>query len=199
MNDGAKLTVSASSTDLQQHFALAGPQCACKSIEKREEETRGVNVNGASNIQKEGVSSTRRRSSLSDLTRIYQRSTDTGAFLLPNAIEESQQQAKISNDIEVVIKIGNVVPDFTLKSMNDEEYNLSDFRGSKVMLCFYKFKDCPGCAYRVASLIGSNRKLAWASKLKVNVKIFDPCTGLFNISNHKYIIRFIKGHHSISY
>lgn len=66
-----------------------------------------------------------------------------------------------------VIKIGSEVPDFKLISSEGNGCKLSDFRGTKVMLCFYTFTHCPVCAYRVSNLIGEFKKLAWASRLKV--------------------------------
>jgi len=64
-------------------------------------------------------------------------------------------------------KIGSVVPDFTLTSVDGEVHKLSEFRGSKVLLCFYRFVYCPFCAYSIANFVGHYKKLAWASKLKV--------------------------------
>lgn len=71
------------------------------------------------------------------------------------------------NAPEPNLKIGNVVPDFTLTCVDGEEHNLSDFRGTKVMLCFYRFSFCPICSYSISKLMGNYKKLAWASRLKV--------------------------------
>jgi peroxiredoxin len=60
-----------------------------------------------------------------------------------------------------------VVPDFTLSCDQGKIYRLSDFRGTKVLLCFYDYAHCPQCAYSVGNLMGHQKKLAWASKLKV--------------------------------
>mmetsp|Transcript_5806 Transcript_5806/g.14510 ORF Transcript_5806/g.14510 Transcript_5806/m.14510 type:complete len:140 (-) Transcript_5806:774-1193(-) len=65
------------------------------------------------------------------------------------------------------IKIGSVIPEFTLVCVDGQEHKLSDFRGTKVMLCFYSFATCPMCAYSISNIIGNYKKLAWASKLKV--------------------------------
>lgn len=69
------------------------------------------------------------------------------------------------------IEVGSRVPDFSLDCVNGEKVQLSDLLGSKVMVCFYNFAHCPGCAYSIKKLIGEHKKLAWASKLKV-VTIF---------------------------
>mmetsp|Transcript_36581 Transcript_36581/g.76771 ORF Transcript_36581/g.76771 Transcript_36581/m.76771 type:complete len:330 (+) Transcript_36581:42-1031(+) len=65
------------------------------------------------------------------------------------------------------VRIGRAVPDFTLACMDGLEHKLSDFRGTKVMLCFYKFAHCPGCAYAISKIVGNYKKLAWATKLKI--------------------------------
>ena len=69
--------------------------------------------------------------------------------------------------ISTDVKAGNRVPDFALDSIDGTKVRLSDFRGSKVMVCFYKFAYCPACAYNITKLLGEYKKLAWASKLKV--------------------------------
>ncbi|RAK12747.1 peroxiredoxin [Halanaerobium saccharolyticum] len=45
---------------------------------------------------------------------------------------------------EVGTEIGMQAPDFTLKNMNDQEVNLSDYRGQKVFLNFWA-SWCPPC------------------------------------------------------
>ena len=64
-------------------------------------------------------------------------------------------------------KIGDMVPDFTLMCCEGKTHQLSDYRGKKILLCFYDYAHCPQCAYSVGNLIGHQKKLAWASKLKV--------------------------------
>lgn len=71
------------------------------------------------------------------------------------------------NPLQWDAKIGSAVPDFTLTSVDGEVHKLSEFRGSKVLLCFYRFVYCPFCAYSIAKLVGNYKKLAWASRLKV--------------------------------
>lgn len=65
------------------------------------------------------------------------------------------------------VKVGTAVPDFILSCVDGQEHKLSDFRGTKVMLCFYRFSHCPMCAYTISKLVGNYKLLAWASKLKV--------------------------------
>ena len=72
-----------------------------------------------------------------------------------------------SKDTSQQLKIGEVSPDFTLSCDQGKVYRLSDFRGTKVLLCFYDYAHCPKCAYSVGNLMGHQKKLAWASKLKV--------------------------------
>ena len=71
------------------------------------------------------------------------------------------------DDAPCKIEIGSVVPDFCLKSVDGSTIKLSDFRGQKIMVCFYLFSHCGVCAYAIGDLVGEYKKLAWASKLKV--------------------------------
>jgi len=59
------------------------------------------------------------------------------------------------------------VPDFLLTCIDGRQHRLSDFRGKKVMVCFYRYSNCPACAYTISKLIGRYKTLAWASKLMV--------------------------------
>mmetsp|Transcript_2547 Transcript_2547/g.3874 ORF Transcript_2547/g.3874 Transcript_2547/m.3874 type:complete len:215 (-) Transcript_2547:213-857(-) len=65
------------------------------------------------------------------------------------------------------LKIGDTVPGFTLMSDQGETHRLSDYRGTKILLCFYDYAHCPKCAYSIGNLIGHKKKLAWAQRLKV--------------------------------
>ena len=71
------------------------------------------------------------------------------------------------SDITAHLKIGDMVPDFTLMCNEGKTHHLSDYRGKKILLCFYDYAHCPKCAYSVGNLMGHQKKLAWASKLKV--------------------------------
>lgn len=72
-----------------------------------------------------------------------------------------------NNNITAQLKIGDTAPDFTLTSDQGKTHHLSDYRGTKILLCFYDYAHCPKCAYSVGNLMGHQKKLAWASKLKV--------------------------------
>ena len=71
------------------------------------------------------------------------------------------------NDSTAYLKIGDIAPDFMLMSDQGETHHLSDYRGTKILLCFYDYAHCPKCAYSVGNLIGHQKKLAWAQRLKV--------------------------------
>ncbi len=71
------------------------------------------------------------------------------------------------SDSTAHLKIGDIAPDFTLMSDQGETHHLSDYRGTKILLCFYDYAHCPKCAYSVGNLIGHQKKLAWAQRLKV--------------------------------
>ena len=79
------------------------------------------------------------------------------------ANDEEKQDSEAVEDVS----IGVVMPDFSLTCLDGKEHKLSDFRGSKVLLCFYRMAYCPNCAYSVGKLMGRYKKLAWAAKLKV--------------------------------
>lgn len=59
------------------------------------------------------------------------------------------------------------MPDFMLTCVDGRTHKLSDYRGMKVMVCFYRYSYCPACAYTISKLMGHYKKLAWASKLMV--------------------------------
>lgn len=82
---------------------------------------------------------------------------------------DSRANAKQASDEADVqkIAIGNVAPDFTLTCREGKEVKLSDYRGTKVMLCFFRHAYCPAVANSIGKLVGNYKKLAWASKLKV--------------------------------
>lgn len=69
------------------------------------------------------------------------------------------------------VEIGSKVPDFKLLDADGYEHMLSHYQGSKVMLCFYRYGYCPIAAMSFGRLMGAHKKLAWASKLKVNVNM----------------------------
>lgn len=78
------------------------------------------------------------------------------------------------------ILIGEGVPDFTLHCNEGLVHKLSDFRGSKVLLCFYRYANCPVCATSINKIVGSYKKLAWAAKLKVVTVFFGANTEKLN-------------------
>lgn len=80
---------------------------------------------------------------------------------------ETRGATTAQNAADLGVKIGSVVPDFTLTCVDGQQHKLSDFRGTKVMLVFHRFAYCPLCAYTISLLIGNFKKFAWASRLKV--------------------------------
>ena len=81
--------------------------------------------------------------------------------------DDDERGEVIIGSVGPKIAIGSIAPDFNLSCMDGIVHKLSDYRGSKVMLCFYRFTLCPVCAYNIGTLVGHYKKLAWASKLKV--------------------------------
>jgi peroxiredoxin Q/BCP len=56
------------------------------------------------------------------------------------------------------VKVGDVAPDFTLKSQDGSEVSLSDFRGQKdVVVYFYPKDDTPGCTKEACAFRDSHQ------------------------------------------
>lgn len=90
------------------------------------------------------------------------------SFLLKSSAKRESQRAQDgSNKVGSVGSAGSTVPDFSLTGADGKQHSLSDYRGRKVMLCFYRYSNCPVCAYTISKLIGRYKLLAWASKLTV--------------------------------
>jgi peroxiredoxin len=57
-----------------------------------------------------------------------------------------------SKNIQMKIKPTQAAPNFTIKDVNGATVNLSDFKGKKVMLTFYRNVGCPVCNFRFHEL-----------------------------------------------
>lgn len=55
-----------------------------------------------------------------------------------------------------MVKEGDMAPDFTLPSDQDEQVTLSSFRGKKVVVYFYPKDDTPGCTKEACSFRDAN-------------------------------------------
>lgn len=55
-----------------------------------------------------------------------------------------------------MVKEGELAPDFTLPSDQDEQVTLSSFRGKKVVVYFYPKDDTPGCTKEACSFRDAN-------------------------------------------
>lgn len=60
------------------------------------------------------------------------------------------------------IKKGRPAPDFKAKNYLNDNVNLKEFRGKKVLLSFHVFASCPFCNLRVNEL--KNKYPAWSAK-----------------------------------
>ena len=60
---------------------------------------------------------------------------------------------------QYLLQRGDVAPNFQLQASDGSTMQLSDFRGKKVMVCFYRHPFCPICAYTVNNLIGHYKKV----------------------------------------
>lgn len=57
------------------------------------------------------------------------------------------------------LKEGQFAPDFTGVDIFGKEVKLSDFRGKKIILSFYRNVNCPFCNRRVHQVMGNNVRL----------------------------------------
>ena len=65
------------------------------------------------------------------------------------------------------LQVGDTAPDFTLKSDNNTDITLSDFKGQSVILFFYPRDNTPGCTKEACSVNDSFSNLK-----KAGVKVF---------------------------
>lgn len=61
----------------------------------------------------------------------------------------------LANDL----KVGDIAPDFTLKSQDGVDVSLKDFRGKKVVLYFYPKDMTPGCTKEACSFRDNYEKI----------------------------------------
>lgn len=51
------------------------------------------------------------------------------------------------------LRVGQQAPDFNVKSIQNGDIKLSDFKGKKILLCFFRNVNCPFCNMRVHQLL----------------------------------------------
>lgn len=51
-----------------------------------------------------------------------------------------------------MVEVGDLAPDFVLRSDGSEEVRLSDYRGQRVVLYFYPKADTPGCTKQACAI-----------------------------------------------
>lgn len=51
------------------------------------------------------------------------------------------------------LQSGETAPDFSAKTIDGTELSLSEFRGRKVWLTFFRYAACPLCSYRIHELL----------------------------------------------
>lgn len=79
------------------------------------------------------------------------------------------------------LNIGDVAPDFTMKDMNKNDIHLYDFKGKKILLCFFRYATCPFCTVRFVRLSQEVERYA-----KQGIQI----VGVFE-SSEKYIQKYL--------
>jgi len=65
---------------------------------------------------------------------------------------------------------GQAAPDFTIIDFTGVAHNLSDYRGKKVLLSFYRYASCPFCNLRIHQL--RQRAAEWESRGLVMLAVF---------------------------
>lgn len=56
-------------------------------------------------------------------------------------------------------KAGDLALDFKVADIDNQEVSLSDFKGKKIILSFYRNVSCPFCNRRIHQIMGNNLKL----------------------------------------
>ena len=77
----------------------------------------------------------------------------------PRLLGRKQSSRRRASAAEYLLQRGDVAPNFQLQAVDGTTMQLSDFRGKKVMVCFYRHPFCPICAYTVNNLIGHYKKV----------------------------------------
>lgn len=83
-----------------------------------------------------------------------------------------------------MVKEGDAAPDFVLKHKDGEIMNLSDFRGSRVVLYFYPKDDTPGCTKEACSFRDANDVY-----LEKNIKVLGVSTDT-DASHQKFAAKY---------
>lgn len=79
------------------------------------------------------------------------------------------------------LKIGDVVPDFEMTDLAGETVKLSDLKGQKVFLSFYRFATCPLSNFRVAQAMREHKHFGQEVTF----------VGVFE-SSDKYLEKYVK-------
>ncbi len=61
------------------------------------------------------------------------------------SVEEKANHNEGSDDMSIVLKVGDKAPDFNLADQNGKAVRLADFAGKKLLVYFYPKADTPGC------------------------------------------------------
>ena len=72
----------------------------------------------------------------------------------------SSRRTRREGAAEILLQRGDVAPNFQLQAADGTTMQLSDFRGKKVMVCFYCHPSCKIRARTVNNLIGHYKKVS---------------------------------------
>ncbi len=125
--------------------------------------------------------------SLSDNLTVVVPSTDKPVSSLPSS-ENKTLSLPVNNNVSVAqtgIEIGNLAPDFVLKTFDDRDIKLSDFRGKNIFLHFWDI-GCPKCVEEMPHI-----QRVWESHQKNN----DLMVLAVNLGGSAELVRnFMKGY-----
>lgn len=79
------------------------------------------------------------------------------------------------------LNIGDLAPNFVMTDLNGSEIRLYDYKGKKVLLCFFRYATCPFCTMRFVRLTQEVERYA-----KQGIQVL----GVFE-SNAKYIKKYL--------
>ena len=64
---------------------------------------------------------------------------------------------------------GEPAPDFIRRGVTGKQLRLSDFRGKRVLLCFFRYATCPFCTVRFGRLANEAERYAYAGLVIIGV------------------------------